>query len=74
VTATMTATQATYTGGPLVADAAGRLRSPLAEVVARCAALNDAAELLADLLADDPQVLLMLIQAHLLRAQKTHRL
>jgi hypothetical protein len=63
VTATMTATQATYTGGP-----------PLAEVAARCAALNDAAELLADLLADDPQVLLMLIQAHLLRAQKTHRL
>jgi hypothetical protein len=50
------------------------LRSPLAEVAARCAALNDAAELLADLLADDPQVLLMLIQAHLLRAQKTHRL
>ena len=74
MTATATAAAATWTGSPELVEAVPRLRSPLAEVVSRCTALNDAAALLADLLADDPQTLLLLIQAHLARTQRAHPL
>lgn len=65
-------TLATHTGGPPLTVAAHRLRGPLAEVVARCDALNDAGAALADLLADDPETLLLLINAHLQRIRKSH--
>jgi hypothetical protein len=56
---------------PTLVEPAARLRGPLCEVVSRCAALNDASAMLADLLADDPQTLLLLINAHLARLRKS---
>jgi hypothetical protein len=69
MTATTQAERAAL-ASPQLAEPASLLRDPLCEVVARCGALDEAALMLADRLADSPAVLLLLIKAHLARAAK----